>query len=330
MTRHGRTAWAFCVLTLIACNGSSDGEAGPNTGGENGDLDGGNGGVDPNAVADDNKIACVNTSGTRLRVRKWVTAEGTEHFVGWHDKERDEECSYRIASDGKMRCVPSSSSPIDTLHLDAACTQPVVQLTTSPCDVRPKYATLAAVAACERPRMVAVGAVATFGVQAYRKQGNDCVAAAVPTTTYYELGAPVDPNAFVEGIGGVADGATRLRRRTLSGADGSRELCRTPALHPGSDTLYDSKREEECRPEVTPDGRLRCIPTRSARLGSRFRDANCATPSIDLTLPTCGSTAPLARYVSRNAEQVAVNLGYGCFWTLTQRLHALGPELDTV
>lgn len=64
--------------------------------------------MDPVPDAD----AAPATSGKRLRARYYVGEDGSRQFVGWHDKERNEDCSFSVAEDGKTRCLPPSAYTI--------------------------------------------------------------------------------------------------------------------------------------------------------------------------------------------------------------------------
>lgn len=47
-------------------------------------------------------------SGTRLKARYYVGADGSKQFAGWYDTSRKENCTVMTASDGKLRCLPSA------------------------------------------------------------------------------------------------------------------------------------------------------------------------------------------------------------------------------
>ena len=46
------------------------------------------------------------TAGSRLKVRYYVGSDGSEQANGFFDSSRNENCSYRVASDGAVRCLP--------------------------------------------------------------------------------------------------------------------------------------------------------------------------------------------------------------------------------
>jgi hypothetical protein len=61
-------------------------------------------------------------SGSERLVPALITKAGTQELVpGWHDTARDVDCAFALASDGKLRCLPTA--PLATLFFtDDACT----------------------------------------------------------------------------------------------------------------------------------------------------------------------------------------------------------------
>ncbi len=76
--------------------------------------------TDPVPAAD----AATATSGTRLRARYHVGDDGSKQFVGWRDTERDEDCSFQTAEDGKLRCLPSTGGSVQYFS-DSGCSEVV-------------------------------------------------------------------------------------------------------------------------------------------------------------------------------------------------------------
>ncbi len=64
-------------------------------------------------------------SGTRLRARFVQAASGEKEFLGWYDRERSENCTFVLASDGRHHCMPTASIMGDTYFADAKCTVPL-------------------------------------------------------------------------------------------------------------------------------------------------------------------------------------------------------------
>ncbi len=115
--------------------GGSGGSGGSSSGGSAGT--GGSGGVTPGVGCMDRTTNHV--AGTRIRPRNAVTSEGDRSWQGWHDSERDEDCSFETAADGKLRCLPYN--PEARLYfVDTACSDPVVTFIDDYCaDTDPDY-----------------------------------------------------------------------------------------------------------------------------------------------------------------------------------------------
>lgn len=78
------------------------------------------------------------TGGTRLK-RRWIVADdGTREAAGLFDSELGVRCSFGVAADGELRCLPTSDDlrvlPLPTsandpgvFYLDAECTDAVIE-----------------------------------------------------------------------------------------------------------------------------------------------------------------------------------------------------------
>jgi hypothetical protein len=64
-------------------------------------------------------------SGSRLKARWYVAADGARQFASFHDTQLAQDCEFSPASDGVTRCLPKFvfSSPF---FLDSACTERVI------------------------------------------------------------------------------------------------------------------------------------------------------------------------------------------------------------
>ena len=67
--------------------------------------------------------AAANVSGTRLKPRSLSAEDGARHFAGWYDSERETECTFQRASDGKLRCLPASLTVNPAWYSDSACSK---------------------------------------------------------------------------------------------------------------------------------------------------------------------------------------------------------------
>ncbi len=66
--------------------------------------------------------ADTSRSGTRLKATVLAGTDGSKQFVGWHDASLAVDCAFRIASDGKQRCLPVTATKAYE-YLDPACTK---------------------------------------------------------------------------------------------------------------------------------------------------------------------------------------------------------------
>lgn len=66
-------------------------------------------------------------SGTRLRRNLIVGEDGSREPVGWYDSQLMTDCSFVLAADGELRCLPMGPEiSFDMKYLDANCTEPAI------------------------------------------------------------------------------------------------------------------------------------------------------------------------------------------------------------
>ncbi len=85
--------------TQYVCNGAKGdtGEAG---------IPGPQGPQGPKGEQGDASETGGNVSGSRLKARYASTPDGAKVFMGWYDSQLNEKCTFRLAEDGRMRCLP--------------------------------------------------------------------------------------------------------------------------------------------------------------------------------------------------------------------------------
>lgn len=65
-------------------------------------------------------------SGTRIKRQFLTTGDGARIYLGLFDSQRNEACTPKVSSDGKLRCLPSASPNSSTpYYSDANCTHPI-------------------------------------------------------------------------------------------------------------------------------------------------------------------------------------------------------------
>ena len=125
---------ALSLVILTAC-AAADGDridpdpstaaaAGTGASGSGGSGTGGNGAANTGGTANMGEV-----SGSRLRARNYIGADGSKQFIGWRDTERNEDCSFYAAADGTHRCFPAAAGSASGYFGDAGCTAPLYLLT---------------------------------------------------------------------------------------------------------------------------------------------------------------------------------------------------------
>jgi hypothetical protein len=66
-------------------------------------------------------------SGSRLKARRYVADDGarSDQIGHWYDSARKEDCAFRRASDGAIRCIPMLTYAL-SFYADDQCTQQIV------------------------------------------------------------------------------------------------------------------------------------------------------------------------------------------------------------
>jgi len=139
-------------------------------------------------------------AGSRLRPRYRLGDDGAKEFLAgaWFDSQRNEDCTFTLASDGKTRCMPPGTE--FRYYADASCTQAMVLLQNA-C-APPRYGITNSDAACgldpSSVHVYAIGA-ATSPPMIYGKSGASCFAIgpSTPDYQYFIVGAEIPASSFV-------------------------------------------------------------------------------------------------------------------------------------
>jgi hypothetical protein len=141
-------------------------------------------------------------SGTRLKARWYVGEDGSRQpTFQWFDSARNEDCTFQMAADGVLRCIPGGYPQVSYFS-DDACTARIFAFgiaAPSSCSVNavPKYAVVSSVEGCtSRARVFQVGSV-TDPSQLYLQSGESCVAALSDGVEYHVSGPEVAAASFV-------------------------------------------------------------------------------------------------------------------------------------
>ncbi len=140
--------------------------------------------------------------GTRLKVRYFVGGDGSEQAIGFFDTVRRENCTFAVAADGVVRCLPDVAARFSTFghsYADAACTQEL-SVVASGCPVKYTTKAVAQPNACGPggTRIFPLGAKVTG--QVYEDDplgGSQCRRGTLsPRSDYYVMGAEIPPSTF--------------------------------------------------------------------------------------------------------------------------------------
>ena len=186
--------------------GGAGGKGASATGGEGAVATSGMGGMLGNMMDPVPEADAETKSGTRLKARYYLGADGSKQFIGWRDTMRNEDCYIAKAEDGQLHCMPIAGAAAATYFGDKECTaQPltVVAKASQAC------ANVAAAAPTTMYLAEACGAnrtLYTVGqtpvVAVFQKTGANCTAlpqVLLDTYNFFPLMAPVaaPASAFV-------------------------------------------------------------------------------------------------------------------------------------
>jgi hypothetical protein len=198
-----------------------------------------------------------HVAGTRIRPRNAVTSEGDRSWQGWHDSERDEDCQFMTAADGKLRCLPYNAEA-RIYFTDAACSDPVVVFVDDHCaDTEPEYLLYLEGEPCDEnrgTRVYELGAAydVAGGLYLLDSSTGACSEFTNPSIgTHYRKGAEVPADSFAEGEAKSWPSPGQIVTDGLVGADG---LLQVRGWH---DSEHGDVR---CYFDLADDGVERCLP----------------------------------------------------------------------
>jgi len=206
-------------------------------------------------------------SGTRLRAVVHDFGGGALLRVGVHDAELEARCTFSVAADGQLRCLPEGST---VYFADGSCTEPV--LVEQPC-FPSEYGIFAAPSddACI-PWMTTTyrKTSARSGVsELFESLDGQCVSLGVPTGDVFDA-EEVAPETFV---------AVEETTEVLTADLGRHILLADDGAYVASGAR-DEARDAACN-ALWFGGSRACIPTNVAyeTPGRSFADASCEVPA---------------------------------------------------
>jgi hypothetical protein len=309
-------AFVFLVGSVAACNailGIDDPRFTPGVGPGGGGPDGSN---DPDAVGggldgadgvdaprvpappiiDANSVSDVYRKGTRLSPKWLRTYDGNSEFTTWFDTKLQIDCTFRLAKDNKVRCLPTQV--YGTLARVTSCTgaEVLFKSTGAGCPDT-KYYEKQVGDSCPAHSYLLPVTTANPGPY-YQPDTNPCQTTTGPAGTQaFNLGPEVPSTEFVEGIfsefvppspGGGAPGASRAVARFVTGSDGSY----------GFYEWRDKPSDLKCYQEGSQAG-LRCFPEAEIGYDAFYIDGACTQKGIRRYSPPFQCAKPkYTRYVA--------------------------------
>lgn len=146
-------------------------------------------------------------SGSRLKAKYRTGDDGSKAYLPgvWFDSQRQEDCSFGSADDGKERCLPTAESyaALNGYYFsDAGCTVPVAYAGGG---CAPKYVIGNGGSGCYGSPTAYTSQIFKVGAKLnqatlYIKSGASCTSTpAAATLDYFKVGAEVAPSSFVAG-----------------------------------------------------------------------------------------------------------------------------------
>ncbi len=253
----------LAAIAIVACSSSDDAAAPLADAGPSADAGAADGELDAEAAPPTSGSALPWTSGTRLRARV-TTVDTARTFAGWHDLMLGVDCSFAVASDGKIRCLPDDAA--SSFYDDVNCTSAVGAIASGK---SPKYLSEPAAAfVCGKGTAFYLPGAVYTPASLFQFDGTSCQPAGGTSAgfTYVHLGAQVDPGTFVAATEALEPRGARLSARQYIGSDGSKEDIGM------QDTARGSSR---CSARDVRDGTYACLPDDLAYQEVFFSDAQC-------------------------------------------------------
>ena len=257
----------------------------PSDGGPGGSKDGGppgnpnDGGLTTDGGLSTNVVDRY-TSGTRLQAIWLVAADGAQQFEKWHDTQLNLDCSFAIAADGVLRCLPRNAPLADgnsSGYADSACKQPVAY-SDSTCLV-PYVLGMDRSVCPSRQHVYSRGS--TVPAMHYGNWDGPCTPVDYGGS-FYALGPEVPASTFASATYTSGPALGGLTPVYTQGSDGSQ----------GFDHWVDATSASPCSLYEAADQTNRCLPnTDAAGASGLYTDSTCTTPAASTPDVGCGAPA---------------------------------------
>lgn len=231
----------------------------------------------------------------------YVEAEdGAVVFDSWVDPRLDAPCSFALAGDGAIRCLPRGAPT--TLFFDDTCTAAGATTRCAP----PRFVLEPDARCATRTRARRVGKSRPGSY--WLKNDIDCIQQTIDArgTTTYAPAAEIAP-AQLTAAASMTDASSRRLHANTVAVGAYREI-----FAPKWARWHDAKLDVDCSFELAADGVERCLPWAWVSHVQGFSDPQCTSesrpvyvgdPVEDACAPTAATPAPAPRFIRLPADR---------------------------
>ena len=219
--------------------------------------------------------------------------DGSRLFRGWHLPAEATDCGFGLASDGKLRCLPTAATTVfddRQQYGDELCTTPSTFIPRDGCGASTLFVHSYLRDMCGERRFAVHPGLAKHENVHSRSSG-----ACAPgpgsniTTEHLSFGPEIAPGKLVEGQLAISGGSGRLKHLAVVTPAGAARIFR----------FWDEQLSLVCDSAPMMDGSTRCLPIQQATSGiaEYFRD-NLCTQALVLAPEGCTTAHALSYSVS--------------------------------
>lgn len=248
-----------------------------------------------------------SASGTRLKQRIRKTADGAEVFLGWRDTQLSQDCAFKVAGDGEIRCLPTNVAAHGRFYIDDQCSQPAVAQPKNAC-VQAPYAAKEDTSVCPaRTTITSLGTPLADGATYYYQAGPGapCEArtAGAVGTTIYPVGAEVAATDFVKATIAKTTGAPGLDLQRLDADDGAKAFW----------SFEDTAKSTACGFLRANDDSMRCLPKERSNAGAGIFWSSDCTVQVPIAIDSLPASCPAPAYATSASGGSGNNAKYAMY-----------------
>lgn len=145
------------------------------------------------------------TAGSRLKVKYYEGADGSELAIGFYDSTLNQDCSFYPATDSTFRCMNLGAAAGAGLFTDSGCTNPIAYVTKG-CAAPTTAYTYATTTSCSGLTYAVYNVSGSYtATTAYQGSPTNCVVYTAQSLTgfkasydLYTIGSAISPSTYVQ------------------------------------------------------------------------------------------------------------------------------------